>query len=184
MAAPPLHDPCAVFYVICPEAFTSQRCAVAVEMSSALTYGRTVVDVYGVGAGLGKVPKQTEAEKNVNVCLKMDVPAFWARMLHAIAAADTVSPLNDVALPIDAPQPVIDASATTSLWPSAQSASPSRTPSSRHGPGSPGGFGVGTYRATARALWVGVQSDGHVSQAASPAQISGPGVSEPVPQFP
>lgn len=81
---PPLHDPCAVAYVLCPEAFSASPLRVDVDLVSQLSPGRTVVDVFGV---TGKPP-------NARVCRAMDVRAFWKRMHRALDAADAASPLN------------------------------------------------------------------------------------------
>lgn len=87
MHAPPLHDPCAVFFALAPAAFTSTLCRVDVETASPLMYGRTQVDLWNVGGHSG-------GELNARVCTAMDVPSFWRAMLEAVAAADAVSPLN------------------------------------------------------------------------------------------
>ena len=84
--APPLHDPCAVAYVIDPSLFESQLMHVTVECGVASGQaGRTVCDVHGVLAG---------KHKNVRVCQRMDVGKFWTMMLAAIAEADKRSPMN------------------------------------------------------------------------------------------
>lgn len=80
---PPLHDPCAVAYVIAPHLFECKRYRVDIETRSALSAGQTVVDVWGQS---GKAP-------NATVTLKMDVDAFWEMMLEAIGKADARSPL-------------------------------------------------------------------------------------------
>ncbi len=74
-------------FVIAPELFTVKRMNVQVEMASPLAYGQTVCDLYDLG-------RRPESEKNVNVAMKMDVPAFWALMLGALAQANAVSSLN------------------------------------------------------------------------------------------
>jgi purine nucleosidase len=45
-----LHDPCAVAYLLCPALFSGREVNVAVETSSQLTTGMTVVDWWGVTA--------------------------------------------------------------------------------------------------------------------------------------
>ncbi len=47
----PLHDPCVIAYLLEPAIFTGKACHVAVETSSELTMGTTVVDWWGVGGG-------------------------------------------------------------------------------------------------------------------------------------
>lgn len=42
----PLHDPCVIAYLLRPDLFTSQKRHVAIEINSALTLGRTVVDLW------------------------------------------------------------------------------------------------------------------------------------------
>ena len=81
---PPLHDPCAVAYVIDPSLFVVKHMRVDVECASELCMGQTVVDVWGSS---GKA-------KNVRVATSMNVAAFWGLVLAAIAAADGASPLN------------------------------------------------------------------------------------------
>ena len=84
--APPLHDPCAVAYVIDPSLFDSQLMHVTVECGvSGGQAGRTVCDVNGVLAG---------KHKNVRVCQRMDVEKFWTMMLATIVEADKRSPMN------------------------------------------------------------------------------------------
>ena len=84
--APPLHDPCAVAYVIDPSLFEAQWMHVSVECGvSGGQAGRTVCDVYGVLAS---------KQKNVRVCQRMDVDKFWTMMLAAIVEADKRSPMN------------------------------------------------------------------------------------------
>src|SRR4051812_967115 len=46
--SPPLHDPCAVMYVIAPHLFTTQSMNVVIETRSELSAGQTVFDVYGI----------------------------------------------------------------------------------------------------------------------------------------
>lgn len=74
---PPLHDPCAVAYVIAPEIFATECHYVCVEMNNPLSYGQTIVDVW----------KQISMPENVEVCVKMDTDAFWDMMIDAIHKA-------------------------------------------------------------------------------------------------
>jgi inosine-uridine nucleoside N-ribohydrolase len=83
---PPLHDPCAVAYVIAPELFTVEKLRVDIETQSVLSAGQTVVDLYGK-ASTGKAP-------NANVCMKMQVDKFWDLMIDAIGAAANASTLE------------------------------------------------------------------------------------------
>ncbi len=43
----PLHDPCAIAYLLHPDLFQGRTCHVAIETTSELTMGRTVVDWHG-----------------------------------------------------------------------------------------------------------------------------------------
>ncbi|KAK2080338.1 hypothetical protein QBZ16_000191 [Prototheca wickerhamii] len=81
---PPLHDPCAVAYVIAPELFKVSFLRVDVETRSDLSAGQTVTDLR----------KTTGRAPNTHVCLAMDVEGFWALMLSSLATADASSPLN------------------------------------------------------------------------------------------
>ena len=83
MPAPPLHDPCAVAWVVDEAAFDSQELSVEVDLGACA--GRTVVDVYGVVKG---------KRKNVRVCTRMDTERFWNMMIAAIERANERSPLN------------------------------------------------------------------------------------------
>lgn len=71
---PPLHDPCAVAYVLAPEAFNVRRLRVDVELVNEVSAGQTIVDIW----------KQSAREENVNVCMAMDVDAFWNMMIESI----------------------------------------------------------------------------------------------------
>eukprot|EP00898_Chlorokybus_atmophyticus_P004238 jgi/Chlat1/4815/Chrsp31S04863 len=81
---PPLHDPCAVAYVIQPQLFTTELLRVDIEVHSELSAGQTVCDVWHA----------SPLPPNVKVARVMDVPAFWKVMLAAIAEADRCSPCN------------------------------------------------------------------------------------------
>ena len=71
---PPLHDPCAVAFVIAPEIFTVQHHYVSVEMNNPISYGQTIVDVW----------KQSGEKENVEVCVRMDTDIFWDLMITAL----------------------------------------------------------------------------------------------------
>uniref|UniRef100_A0A6U9QLX3 Inosine/uridine-preferring nucleoside hydrolase domain-containing protein n=1 Tax=Picocystis salinarum TaxID=88271 RepID=A0A6U9QLX3_9CHLO len=86
--SPPLHDPCAVAYVLRPDLFTTRSCAVEVETTNGWSLGQTIVDVHD---------QFPDRPKNVNVAFSMDVSSFWDLMLAAMARADTLSPMNRVA---------------------------------------------------------------------------------------
>lgn len=80
---PPLHDPCAVFYVLQPDLFNSKLLRVDVETSSPLSAGQTICDVW----------HQSNKPPNVRVCTEMNVPRFWEEMVAAVRRADSVCPL-------------------------------------------------------------------------------------------
>jgi len=86
MTYPPLHDPVAVLAAIDPSLFTITRRYVTIETVSPICAGCSIVDWHGL---LKKTP-------NTNVCLDVDVSAFWRFMLEAIAQADAHSPINTV----------------------------------------------------------------------------------------
>ena len=83
-AGPPIHDPCAVAFLIDPSIFEYRLMHVSVETMSPLTSGMTVCDVnnYYVFA---------DRPKNVHVCLKMNVEKFWGFMLDALSKANESS---------------------------------------------------------------------------------------------
>ncbi|KAK4525489.1 hypothetical protein GAYE_SCF13G3397 [Galdieria yellowstonensis] len=86
--SPPLHDPCAVAYVLDPSRFETQFIRVEVETGKGLCAGQTVGDFYG-RFFVGK-------PKNVNVALKMDIGWFWNSMLQSLKKANEQSPLNNM----------------------------------------------------------------------------------------
>jgi inosine-uridine nucleoside N-ribohydrolase len=75
-AGPPLHDPCAVAWVIDPSLFESKAVHVDIETHAEFSAGRTVVDYYDV---LG-------APKNARVLTTLEVPRFWDLIVGAIAS--------------------------------------------------------------------------------------------------
>jgi purine nucleosidase len=76
MGAPPVHDPCAVAFVIDPDLLTTQDAYVAVELKGDLTYGETVTDFRDA---YGK-------PHNTKVATKLDVDGFWDLVVGAVAA--------------------------------------------------------------------------------------------------
>lgn len=75
-AAPPVHDPCAVAWLIDPTLVTTRPMHVAVDTRSVLSYGRTVCDVYGT---TGRPP-------NAEVGVALDAERFWDLVIHALAS--------------------------------------------------------------------------------------------------
>ena len=74
--SPPVHDPCAVARVIDPKLVECVDAFVAVETRGEWTSGMTVTDVTG---RLGRPP-------NARVATKLDVAAFWDRVVDALQA--------------------------------------------------------------------------------------------------
>ncbi len=62
----PLHDPCAVAFLIAPELFTTKKCHVDIETKGKLTTGATVVDYYDV----------LKKNKNVEVVFEINREGF------------------------------------------------------------------------------------------------------------
>ncbi|EAR84460.1 inosine-uridine preferring nucleoside hydrolase (macronuclear) [Tetrahymena thermophila SB210] len=81
----PLHDPCAVYYVINPDAFTVKFLNVVIETNSEYCDGRTVVDEY----------KTTGRKPNTNVAVGLDLNAFWEEMLSALHKCNKNTPINN-----------------------------------------------------------------------------------------
>lgn len=81
---PPIHDPCAVAYVIDPSMFQAVAMRVDIETDSLLCGGQSICDVWGQS---GRAP-------NAVVAKSMDVPAFWKLVEGAVATASEVSQLQ------------------------------------------------------------------------------------------
>lgn len=84
MEGPPLHDPVAVYFSICPEEFQYTHWRVDVECVGTHSRGQTVVDIW----------KQTGREANVHVATKVNVPAFWQTMEEMFKLASKRCILN------------------------------------------------------------------------------------------
>jgi len=82
--SPPLHDPCAVFYVINKNAFQTKDMFVDVEISSDKTLGRTLCDIHGI----------CKKPANVKVCVRMDTELFWKTMIECLEQANINSYLH------------------------------------------------------------------------------------------
>ena len=72
--APPVHDPCAVAYVIDPSILTVRPAPIDVELHGELTTGMTVVDLRAPAA----------PDCHTHVATDIDVDRFWALMLDAL----------------------------------------------------------------------------------------------------
>lgn len=79
LSDPPVHDPCAVAYVIDPGIMTTRRCPVDIELTGSLTAGMTVADLRAPEPAADACPTQ--------VALRLDVEAFWDMVVDAIARA-------------------------------------------------------------------------------------------------
>jgi inosine-uridine nucleoside N-ribohydrolase len=84
MDDPPLHDPCAVAFCIDETLFETRLMRVDIEMSSQLSYGQTVCDIYGM----------SKKNKNVEVCFKMNVEKFWSLIVDAIEKTNLNTSIN------------------------------------------------------------------------------------------
>ena len=76
LAAPPVHDPCAVALVADPAVMTCVDAFVAVELDGRWTRGETVVDLRG---GLGR-------PANARVALELDVERFWNLVVDGVSS--------------------------------------------------------------------------------------------------
>ena len=70
----PLHDPCAIAYLLRPELFQGRDCHVAIETTSELTMGRTVVDWHG----------RSGQAANATVVDKIDADGFFALLTERL----------------------------------------------------------------------------------------------------
>ncbi|MCP2031638.1 purine nucleosidase [Okibacterium sp. HSC-33S16] len=72
--APPVHDPCAVAYVIDPSIMTVQRMPIDVELRGSLTLGMTVADF--------RAP--APADCSTQAAIDLDVDRFWDLIVDAL----------------------------------------------------------------------------------------------------
>jgi purine nucleosidase len=77
---PPVHDPCAVAYVVDPEVMTTRRAPLDVELHGALTTGMTVADLRGDEPGPHECLTQ--------VAVTLDHTRFWDLVLDAFHGLD------------------------------------------------------------------------------------------------
>ena len=73
---PPVHDPCAMAYLIDPSIIQTRRCPVTVEIQGKETLGMTVADLRG--------PEPSEEECHTQVATKLDFDKFWNLIIDAI----------------------------------------------------------------------------------------------------
>ena len=84
---PPLHDPCAIAYVIDSDLFTLRQMKAEVVCGDGPCSGQTVCDIWGY--------KGHDNEGNLLVAMTWkDLNQFWKLMEQAYSQADQVSPLN------------------------------------------------------------------------------------------
>ncbi len=74
--SPPLHDPCAVAWVVDPTLISTRAMHVDIELQGEHCIGRTVCDIYGI----------TGKAANVDVGLSIDVDRFWDLLLDVLGA--------------------------------------------------------------------------------------------------
>ncbi len=73
---PPVHDPCAVAYLIDPTVVSTRRCPVDVEIHGEATLGMTVADLRG--------PEPAEDECHTQVATQLDFDRFWDLVTDAV----------------------------------------------------------------------------------------------------
>ena len=71
----PLHDPCAIAYLLSPELFGGRACHVAIETQGEHTLGRTVVDW----------SRRTRHAPNALVINEIDADGFFALLTERLA---------------------------------------------------------------------------------------------------
>jgi purine nucleosidase len=76
----PVHDPCAIAWLLRPELFSGRTCHVAIETSSELTMGRTVVD----WQGRGRLSRGAEPA-NAHVVDRIDADGFFSLLTERLA---------------------------------------------------------------------------------------------------
>lgn len=74
-ASPPLHDPCAVAYLMEPEIVRTRAMHVDIELNGQHTLGRTVCDVHGV----------TGQPANAEVGVSLNAARFWDTLIATLA---------------------------------------------------------------------------------------------------
>jgi purine nucleosidase len=73
---PPVHDPCAVAYVIDPSVLTVRKAPLDVELSGSITLGMTVADFRS----------PAPADCTTQVATAIDAPKFWSLVTEAVRA--------------------------------------------------------------------------------------------------
>ncbi len=80
--SPPVHDPCAVAYVIDPTVMTTQRVPVDIELCGGLTLGMTVADF--------RAPAPPDC--TTSVAMQLDHGKFWDLVVDALERIGEVEP--------------------------------------------------------------------------------------------
>ena len=75
-AAPAVHDPCAVAWLIDAEIVPTRHIRVDIETNAEFSYGRTICDLYGV----------TGRPANADVGVDLEVDRFWDLVIGAIGS--------------------------------------------------------------------------------------------------
>jgi inosine-uridine nucleoside N-ribohydrolase len=75
LAGAPLHDPCAITWLIRPDLFTTRDCAVTVDLGPGPSRGRTVIDRWG----------RTGAPHNASVLETLDADGFFSLLGERLA---------------------------------------------------------------------------------------------------
>ncbi|RCG24831.1 nucleoside hydrolase [Streptomyces diacarni] len=81
-AHPPVHDPCAVAYVIDPDVMTVRKAPVDIELSGGLTLGMTVTDL--------RAPAPDDC--HTQVAVELDRDRFWGLVVDALERIGDVTP--------------------------------------------------------------------------------------------
>ena len=80
--APPVHDPCAVAYLIDPAVMTTRRAPLDVELTGTLTAGMTVADLRG----------SAPDDCTTSVAVDLDHARFWGLVVDALERIGDVEP--------------------------------------------------------------------------------------------
>lgn len=73
-SAPPVHDPCAVAYLIDPQVMTTRKAPIAIELTGTETLGMTVADFRG----------RPPADCPTQVAVQLDFDRFWDLVIEAL----------------------------------------------------------------------------------------------------
>ena len=76
MAGSPLHDPCAIAWLIRPDLFTTRGCGVQIDLGPGPGRGRTIIDRWG----------STGAADRATVLETLDADGFFALLGERLAS--------------------------------------------------------------------------------------------------